>query len=209
MNTFSHRKDEKSLRIHTSFAAVVASIVIAGSLSFASGESALAAEPSPRGMTAEFDTSSAFARPLGPVSSHETPATQLIGQLDETIRQTQRDAAVDALTATALSFEGTPYSYGGTTPRGFDCSGFVLYCMREALGIDMPRTAAAQSALGERVAMDELQKGDLLFWGSGSGVYHVGIYLDDNTYIHAAGRGKGVCVQTFDYFAPSFAKRVL
>lgn len=56
--------------------------------------------------------------------------------------------------------------------------------------------------------MDELQPGDLLFWGSGSGVYHVGIYVEDGTYIHAAGSGKGVRVQSMEYFHPTFAKRV-
>ncbi|WP_251197361.1 C40 family peptidase [Anaerotardibacter muris] len=108
----------------------------------------------------------------------------------------------------ALSLKGSPYAYGGTTPRGFDCSGFTQYCFRNALGIELPRTAAAQAALGESVSMDELQPGDLLFWGSGSGVYHVGIYVEDGTYIHAAGSGKGVRVQTMDYFHPTFAKRV-
>lgn len=211
MMNFSQPKGEKSLRIHTSFAAVVASVVIACSLAFVTDESALASETTVRNNNAsvQFDTDVAFAAPLGPAVTEETPATKLMRQLDETIRQTERDAAIEALTSAALSYQGTPYSYGGTTPRGFDCSGFVLYCMREALGVEMPRTAAAQSSCGTSVPMDALERGDLLFWGSGSGVYHVGIYLEDNTYIHAAGRGKGVCIQTFDYFRPTFAKRVL
>lgn len=108
----------------------------------------------------------------------------------------------------ALSLKGSPYSYGGTTPRGFDCSGFTQYCFRNALGIELPRTAAAQASMGEKVSMDDLQPGDLLFWGSGSGIYHVGIYVHDGTYIHAAGSGKGVRVQSMEYFHPTFAKRV-
>ena len=119
-----------------------------------------------------------------------------------------KQAKVSNLLDTALSLEGSPYSYGGTTPRGFDCSGFTRYCFDKALGMKLPRTAAAQAALGESVSMDELQPGDLLFWGSGSGVYHVGIYVEDGTYIHAAGSGKGVRVQSMEYFHPSFAKRV-
>ena len=119
-----------------------------------------------------------------------------------------QQAKVSNLLDTALSLEGSPYSYGGTTPRGFDCSGFTRYCFDKALGMELPRTAAGQAALGESVSMDELQPGDLLFWGSGSGVYHVGIYVEDGTYIHAAGSGKGVRVQSMDYFHPSFAKRV-
>ncbi len=112
------------------------------------------------------------------------------------------------LVDTALSLEGSPYAYGGTTPRGFDCSGFTQYCFRNALGIELPRTAAGQASLGESVSMDELEPGDLLFWGSGSGIYHVGIYVEDGTYIHAAGSGKGVRLQTMEYFHPTFAKRV-
>lgn len=112
------------------------------------------------------------------------------------------------LVDTALSLKGSPYAYGGTTPRGFDCSGFTQYCFRNALGIELPRTAAGQASLGESVSMDELQPGDLLFWGSGSGIYHVGIYVGDGSYIHAAGSGKGVRVQTMEYFHPTFAKRV-
>lgn len=108
----------------------------------------------------------------------------------------------------ALSLEGSPYAYGGTTPRGFDCSGFTRYCYKNALGIDLPRTAAGQASLGKSVSMDELQPGDLLFWGSGSGIYHVGIYLENDTYIHAAGSGKGVRVQTMDYYRPTSAKRL-
>lgn len=119
-----------------------------------------------------------------------------------------QQASADKLVDQALALKGSPYAYGGTTPRGFDCSGFTQYCFRNALGIELPRTAAGQAALGESVSMDELQPGDLLFWGSGSGVYHVGIYVEDGTYIHAAGSGKGVRIQTMEYFHPTFAKRV-
>ena len=120
-----------------------------------------------------------------------------------------QQANATLLLGQAMSLKGSPYAYGGTTPRGFDCSGFTQYCFRNALGIELPRTAAGQAALGESVSMDELQPGDLLFWGSGSGVYHVGIYVEDGTYIHAAGTGKGVRVQTMDYFHPTFAKRII
>ena len=69
--------------------------------------------------------------------------------------------------------------------------------------------AAEQSALGTGVSLDELVPGDLLFWGSGSGVYHVGIYAGDGEYIHASTGGGRVMRATFDYFAPDFAKRVI
>lgn len=134
--------------------------------------------------------------------------SELHASILENCASIAQQANADRLVDQALSLKGSPYSYGGTTPRGFDCSGFTQYCFRNALGIELPRTAAGQAALGESVSMDELQPGDLLFWGSGSGVYHVGIYVEDGTYIHAAGSGKGVRVQTMEYFHPTFAKRV-
>lgn len=164
----------------------------------------------------------AFAdnEPQAPEESTSEPQTELVSEtlisdqteLQSTILNTcetfAQQANANNLVNMALSLKGSPYSYGGTTPRGFDCSGFTQYCFRNALGIEIPRTAAAQASLGESVSMDELQPGDLLFWGSGSGIYHVGIYVEDGTYIHAAGSGKGVRIQSMEYFHPTFAKRV-
>lgn len=164
----------------------------------------------------------AFAdnEPQTPEESTSEPQTELVSEtlisdqteLHSTILNTceafAQQASANNLVNMALSLKGSPYSYGGTTPRGFDCSGFTQYCFRNALGIEIPRTAAAQASLGESVSMDELQPGDLLFWGSGSGIYHVGIYVEDGTYIHAAGSGKGVRIQSMEYFHPTFAKRV-
>ncbi len=164
----------------------------------------------------------AFAdnEPQTPEESLSEPQTELVSEtlisdqteLHSTILNTceafAQQANANNLVNMALSLKGSPYVYGGTTPRGFDCSGFTQYCFRNALGIELPRTAAAQASLGKSVSMDELQPGDLLFWGSGSGIYHVGIYVEDGTYIHAAGSGKGVRLQSMEYFHPTFAKRV-
>lgn len=109
---------------------------------------------------------------------------------------------------TALAQVGTPYVSGGTAPGGFDCSGLVKYCVAQAYGYEMPRTAAAQAGLGESVSFDGLQVGDLLFWGSGSGVYHVAIYAGEGQYVHAPRPGQSVKVQTLESYTPSFAKRV-
>jgi cell wall-associated NlpC family hydrolase len=135
---------------------------------------------------------------------HSIISDSLLENASALVQQESASNLVDM----AMSFQGTPYVYGGTTPAGFDCSGFTQYCFRNALGIDLPRTAAAQAGMGEQVSLDNLQEGDLLFWGSGSGVYHVAIYVGNNSYIHAAGTGKGVRVQNMDYFYPSFAKRI-
>lgn len=130
-------------------------------------------------------------------------------EADKAAKERLHAQRVDAILSEAYAHEGAPYVYGGTTPSGFDCSGFTSYVFRSALGIELPRTAAAQSGVGTSVPMDSLERGDLLFWGSGSGVYHVGIYVGEGNYIHAAGTGKGVRVQSMEWFTPSFAKRVL
>ena len=77
----------------------------------------------------------------------------------------------------AARLRGTPYRYGGTTPRGFDCSGFTRYVVRAASGITLPRTAQAQRRATYRVSRASARPGDLVFFLSGSGrVYHVGVY---------------------------------
>lgn len=114
-----------------------------------------------------------------------------------------------AVVKEALTHRGVPYVYGGTTPSGFDCSGFTRWVFDKALGRSLPRTAAEQSTLGTSVSLDALALGDLLFWGSGSDVYHVGIYVGDGEYIHASTGSGEVRTATFDYFAPSFAKRLI
>lgn len=123
----------------------------------------------------------------------------------EAERAERRQSVVDA----GMDLRGVPYVYGGTTPSGFDCSGFTAWVFEHALGIDLPRTAAEQGALGESVPMDELLPGDLLFFGHGSGVYHVAIYAGDGEYLHASS-GKGRVVrQSMEYFRPDFAKRLI
>lgn len=87
---------------------------------------------------------------------------------------------------------GTPYRYGGSTPRGFDCSGLVYYAHRQA-GISVPRTTGAQMRGARPVPLDELRAGDLLFFElEGKKVSHVGIYAGAGRFIHAPSSGKRV-----------------
>ncbi len=123
-------------------------------------------------------------------------------------REAERAEQVESIVDEALSLLGTPYRYGGTTPAGFDCSGFTSYVYRNALGMELPRSAAAQSGVAESVSLDEAQRGDLVFWGGRGGVYHTGIYLGDGEYIHAAASGC-VKIQNVGNYAPSFAMRLI
>lgn len=94
-------------------------------------------------------------------------------------------------------------------PLGFRLLRVHRWVFFHALGRERRARLPSQSALGVGVSLDELVPGDLLFWGSGSGVYHVGIYAGDGEYIHASTAAAASCSATFDYFAPDFAKRVI
>ncbi|HOW84836.1 MAG TPA: NlpC/P60 family protein [Candidatus Aminicenantes bacterium] len=100
----------------------------------------------------------------------------------------------DRLVATAESFIGVDYAWGGTTTRsGFDCSGLVL-AVYQLNGLAMPRSVRDQFRAGTPVARDRLKKGDLVFFSAspGGALSHVGIYAGEGAFIHAPGQGKQV-----------------
>ena len=101
--------------------------------------------------------------------------------------------------AYAKQFLGYRYVYGGASPSGFDCSGFVYYVYNH-FGYKLSRGAASQSYNGTRVSKSNLQAGDLVFFnnGSGGGIGHVGIYLGGGQFIHAANSRRGVVTDTIN-----------
>ncbi len=92
----------------------------------------------------------------------------------------------------AARYLGIPYRWGGASPSGFDCSGFVMYVYAQ-LGISLPHYAVAQYALGSAVSRDELQPGDLVFF---DGLGHVGIYIGGGQFIHSPHTGDVVKVSS-------------
>ena len=88
---------------------------------------------------------------------------------------------------------GVPYKWGGTTPSGFDCSGFVYYVLN-TLGIKASRTLTSMYAQGMEVSKSELQPGDIVFFKNTykSGLSHVGIYVGGGQFIHSPHSGKVV-----------------
>ena len=96
---------------------------------------------------------------------------------------------------TSLQYIGVPYVFGGTTPSGFDCSGFVRYVFANA-GISLPRTADVQYEMGYPVSTGELIPGDLVFFSTYEyGPSHVGIYLGDGSFINASS-SRGVAIDS-------------
>ena len=106
------------------------------------------------------------------------------------------DPAINELTEYALSLQGTPYKYGGTSPdSGFDCSGFVGHVFKHSLGKTLPRSSAAISHIGVSQQSGSLKPGDLVFYNTLHKPYsHVGIYLGDGQFIHSPSSGKSVSI---------------
>ena len=95
----------------------------------------------------------------------------------------------------AKQFLGYPYVYGGASPSGFDCSGFMYYIYGQ-FGYKLYRGATSQLQNGRYVSFDELQPGDLVFFGYGSTATHVGMYMGNGKFIHAENSGTGVVISS-------------
>lgn len=104
--------------------------------------------------------------------------------------------AMNDLAMYALSLDGTPYKYGGTSPdTGFDCSGFVSHVFKHALGKTLPRSTEQISTIGSELDLDDLRPGDLVFYNTlHRSNSHVGIYLGGGQFIHSPSSGKSVTV---------------
>jgi peptidoglycan endopeptidase LytE len=105
----------------------------------------------------------------------------------------------------AKTFIGTPYRSGGSSPKGFDCSGYTSYVYKN-FGIDLPRTAADQYNYGQVVSAAEAKPGDLVAFKSGGSISHVGIYMGGGKFIHSSS-SRGIMIsEVYDSY---WGKKVL
>jgi len=105
----------------------------------------------------------------------------------------------------AASYTGIPYRYGGTTPSGFDCSGYTQFVFRQA-GITLPRTSSAQYSASARISRSSARPGDLVFFLDGGHVYHVGIYAGGNMMYDSPRTGKSTSLRSMWTSSVSFGR---
>ena len=129
----------------------------------------------------------------------------LIGR-DLPVSRGASTATVRRLISSSFQYVGVPYWFGGTTPRGFDCSGFTRYVFSQ-VGINLPRMADGQFAVGKPVATERLRPGDLVFFETYEpGPSHVGIYIGNSQFISATS-SRGVVVA--DLFGNYWGERYI
>jgi cell wall-associated NlpC family hydrolase len=102
----------------------------------------------------------------------------------------------------AMRYLGVPYVWGGSSPRGFDCSGFVAYVFAQ-IGVSLPHSSYAMYGMGTPVSMSQLEPGDLVFF---TGASHMGIYIGGGQFIHAPHTGDVVKISSLSgYYSSNFA----
>ena len=112
-------------------------------------------------------------------------------------------AARQNLVDYALQFVGRPYRAGGNDPHtGADCSGFVKYVMQHGAGISMNRSSRSQATKGTQIGANQMQPGDLIFYGNGSRINHVAMYIGDGQIVHASTERTGIKISTWNYRSP-------
>ncbi len=109
----------------------------------------------------------------------------------------ENEEITQALREYFTRWQGTRYRFGGLSHNGVDCSGLTLITYKELFGKNLPRTVKEQIKKGKMISKDSLQPGDLVFFKTGIFQKHVGIYLEDDLFIHASG-SKGVTISSLN-----------
>lgn len=160
------------------------------------------------GVTKSTTTSSTTKSTTTKTKSSTSTSKTAVSQAPTSIKRSSTTASSANITAYALTFLGVPYVWGGTTPSGFDCSGYVQYVYSH-FGISVGRTTYTQQYAGTKISVASAQAGDLYFWGSYGSAYHVAIALGGGQYVMAPAPGQVVKTGNVSSYTPSFAVRVL
>lgn len=142
----------------------------------------------------------------------QTGRKQITARKVQPVRITHIDHTLGSqeLMLHSLGLIGTPYKWGGSsTATGFDCSGMIQYVYKNALGVNLPRTARDMAAASRKIPTSQLKAGDLVFFNTGGAnrYSHVGLYIGNGEFIHAPSSGK--VIQTEKLSRPYYAKTYL
>ena len=147
------------------------------------------------------------------VAKKQTPSGNLYSNLPDF--SVEKNAGLDDVSLAAMSLIGTPYRWGGNTPQtGFDCSGLVVYVIKNTRQKNVPRTTSELGKYGQSLALESPAPGDLVFFNTlGESHSHVGIYVGQGRFVHAPTTGGTVRIEEIknSYWAPRYteARRVI
>jgi cell wall-associated NlpC family hydrolase len=147
------------------------------------------------------------------VAKKQTPPGSLYSNLPDFA--VEKNAGLDDVSLAAMSLIGTPYRWGGNTPQtGFDCSGLVVYVIKNTRQKNVPRTTTELGKYGQSLALETPSPGDLVFFNTlGENHSHVGIYVGQGRFVHAPTTGGTVRIDDIKnpYWAPRYteARRVI
>ncbi len=141
-----------------------------------------------------------LTKPTSPEATVVTASRDSLayGYYGQTLGITLAQTENKSLLQTVIDWIGTPYSFGSSSRRGTDCSGFVTQVYKKVYGITLTHSSRAMFGSAKRIAKTDMKTGDLVFFSHGKGnIYHVGIYLKDGKFAHSATNG-GVMVSSLN-----------
>ncbi|MFI9649891.1 C40 family peptidase [Streptomyces sp. NPDC052040] len=160
---------------------------------------------------AEAERKAEAARKTAAAAASRSAERTVLSAASDTASSTSTSTATGSA-ASVIAFVkaqlGDAYVSGGTGPNSWDCSGLVQAAFKQ-VGVDLPRVSQDQSTVGTQVSLDNLQAGDILYWGSSGSAYHVAVYVGDGMFVGAQNPSSGVVEKPLSYDPPTGAVRVL
>lgn len=141
-------------------------------------------------------------------AAERTTLSASVGSSSDSTSTSTATGSAAAVIAFVKAQIGDAYVSGGTGPNSWDCSGLMQTAFKQ-VGIDLPRVSQDQSVAGTQVSLDNLQPGDILYWGSAGSAYHVAVYVGDGMFVGAQNPSTGVAEKPLSYDPPTGAVRVL